>query len=164
MAEQIVQVWQGMQDVASSQDPNQATGASLDNIGSLRGIPRKGATKSVVSIVRLFGTAGTLIPGTSTQFFVENSPTSIFSLNSDTTLVAGQSCIQTIIFSAVPASGQWQIALGGAETALLPYNANAAAVQAAIQGLQFAESCTVTAGIIRSSSQLLSLELELVDS
>ena len=136
-------VWQAMQDVYNSQNPSTAFGASLDNVGDLRGNPRIKAQPSSILNVRLFGSAGTVVPNTA-QFSVQNAPTSLFSPISDVTLVAGQSCVQKIAFSAVPASGTWQIDLGGTETALLPFNANAAAVQTAIQGLEFASGCTVT--------------------
>lgn len=136
-------VWQAMQDVYNSQNPDEAFGASLDNVGSLRGIPRDNAVASSVQNVRLFGSAGTVIPITS-QFSVQNAPTSLFSPISQVTLVAGQSCVQRIAFSAVPASGTWQIDLGGTETDLLPFNATAADVQVAIRRLQFASGCTVT--------------------
>lgn len=142
-AERESLVWQAMQDTYESQNPDEAFGASLDNIGSLRGIPRNKALASVVQNVRLFGSPGTLVPDTA-QFSVINSPTSVFKLNAPVTLAAGQNCVQKIAFSAVPTAGTWQVALGGTETALLAYNANAAAVQAAIQGLEFASGCTVT--------------------
>jgi uncharacterized phage protein gp47/JayE len=137
-------VWQAMQDVYNSQNPNGAFGASLDNVGALRGVPREGPFPSTVANVRLFGIAGTPIPGTTTQFSVDGSPTSVFFLNSPVVLAAGQSCIQLITFSTVPTAGTWTITLGGFTTAALAFNATAAQVQAAIQGLLFASGCTVT--------------------
>lgn len=137
-------LWQAMQDVYNSQYPDTAFGASLDNVGAISGIPRLGALASTLQSVKLFGTAGTLVPGTTTQFSVLNSPTAIFSPDSSVTLVAGQSCVQTISFSLVPTAGTWQISLNGQTTSVLAYNANAAAVQAAIQLVQFASGCTVT--------------------
>jgi uncharacterized phage protein gp47/JayE len=115
-------------------------------VGALRGIPRLAATYSVVQNVRLFGTAGTLV-NAGTQFFVQGAPTSIFSSNAAVTLVAGQSCIQTLTFSSTPISGQFRVALWGETTSLLPYNVTAAALQTAIQSLPFSSGCTVTGSV-----------------
>src|SRR5579875_1925785 len=46
VAERLSLVWQAMQDVYNSQNPDTAFGASLDNIGALRGIPRLKASSS----------------------------------------------------------------------------------------------------------------------
>ena len=143
-AEREALIWQAMQDDYNSQIPDEAFGASLDNLGALRGIPRLKALASTIQNVRLFGTAGTLIPGTTTQFSVQNAPTSIFALNSPVTLVAGQSCVQRISFSAVPASGTWQIAINGDETSLMDFSATASDVQTQIQALEFCSGCTIT--------------------
>lgn len=142
-AERESLVWQAMQDVYSSQNPDEATGASLDNVGALRGIPRIQAIASTIQNVRLFGNAGTVIPITA-QFSVLDSPTSLFSPQSAVTLVAGQSCIQTLTFSAVSASGTYQLSLGGNETALINWNDSLSTVQSKIQALEFASGCVVT--------------------
>lgn len=137
-------LWAAMQDGYNSQYPDTAFGVSLDNVGAISGIPRLGALPSVIQGVKLFGTAGTVVPGTTTQFMVQGSPIGIFQLDAAVTLLAGQSSIQHIAFSLVPTVGQWQLSLNGHTTTLLAYNANAAAVQTAIQALQFASGCTVT--------------------
>jgi uncharacterized phage protein gp47/JayE len=143
MSERLALVWQAMQDVYNSQTPDTAFGASLDNVGALRGIPRLQAAPSVVNNVKLFGTNGTSIPA-GTQFSVLNSPTSIFALNNTTVLGPGQSCIQTITFSAVPTSGQWELGINGSGTVELAYNVSASTLQAAIQSLNYCQGCTVT--------------------
>jgi uncharacterized phage protein gp47/JayE len=142
-------IWAAMQDVYNSQYPNTAFGASLDNVGSISGIPRLGALPSTILGVKLFGTAGTVVPGaalptTATQFSVDGSPGNVFQLDGDATLGVGQDCIQTVNFSAVPDSGQWKLSLNGLTTALLAYNADAAAVQTAVRALLFADGCNVT--------------------
>lgn len=147
MAEREALLWQAMQDVYNSQTPDTAFGASLDNVGALRGIPRLKAAPSTIQNVRLFGTAGTPIPKTTTQFSVQGSPTSLFALSQDATLAAGQSCIQTIVFSATPGSGFWRLDLNGGETADLIYNITAANLQAAIRTLPFCSGCTVTGSV-----------------
>lgn len=141
-AERLSLVWQAMQDVYSSQTPDTAFGASLDNVGALRGIPRLGATFSVVQNVRIFGTPGTPVPNTF-QVSVEGAPLSVFQIGGAVTLQAGQNCIQTIMFSALPAAGNWTLSLNGSVTPVLPFNATAAQVQTAIQTLNFASGCTV---------------------
>jgi uncharacterized phage protein gp47/JayE len=147
MAERLALLWQAMQDVYNSQTPDTAFGASLDNVGALRGIPRLRATSSTIANVRLFGTAGTLIPATTTQFSVQGSPTSIFATSSAVTLVAGQSCIQTLTFPSVPVSGTFELALNGQATSALAYNVSAAALQTAIQALPFCSGCTVSGSV-----------------
>jgi uncharacterized phage protein gp47/JayE len=146
-AEALSLAWQAMQDTYSSQTPDTAFGASLDNVGALRGIPRKPASASVISNVKLFGTAGTPIPTGTTQFSVLNSPTSVFALSGAVTLGAGQSSIQTIMFPTVPVSGQWELGINGSGTVELAYNISAAMLQAAIQGLNFCSGCTVTGSV-----------------
>lgn len=143
-AERELKVWQAGQDVYGSQIPASAFGASLDGVGVLRGIPRLNALPSTISNVRLFGTAGTLIPGATTKFSVNGNSLSIFHLNSDVTLVAGQSCVQTLTFSAVPVSGTYQLSLGGSESALINWNDSLSTVQGKIQALKFASGCIVT--------------------
>ena len=136
-------VWQAMQDVYNSQSPATAFGASLDNVGALLGIPRLQATYSSDQNTVLFGVSGTLIPAF-TQFSVVGSPSSIFQTLSAVTLGPSQSCIQTITFSGVAASGNWGVTINGSASAILPDNATAAQVQTAIQALNFCSGCTVT--------------------
>lgn len=136
-------IWDAMQDVYDSQNPDEAFGASLDNVGSLRGIPRNQALASVQQNYLLFGSSGTVVPA-GTQFSVQNSPASIFQLLAAVTLVAGASCVQTITFSAVPASGTWQLDLGGTETALINWNDSLSTIQTKVQALEFASGCIVT--------------------
>ena len=143
MAERLSLVWQSMQDVYQSQIPSSAYSASLDNLGELRGIPRLKATSSIVLAVKLFGTIGTVVPIT-TQFSVAGAPTNLFSPNSQITLGAGTSCIQTVSFSGTAASGTWTLAINGGITAALSTTITAAQLQVAIRLLPFCSGCTVT--------------------
>lgn len=142
-SERELLVWQAMQDVYDSQTPDEAFGASLDNVGALRGNPRLQATFSTLSGFLLFGSNGTIVPS-GTQFSVAGQPSNLFSLNNAVTLITGASCVQTLTFSAVPVSGTWTITINGSSTGLLPFNATAAQVQTAIQALNFCSGCTVT--------------------
>lgn len=143
-AEREMLVWEAMGDVYNSEYPDTAFGVSLDNVGALTNIKRLGPLASTITAVNLFGTVGTLIPGTTTQFSVVNQPTSLFATNTDVTLAAGQNCIQTITFSLVPDAGTWNLVINGGETTALGFGANAAAVQAAVRLLPFCSACTVT--------------------
>jgi uncharacterized phage protein gp47/JayE len=136
-------VWQGMEDVYNSQYPDTSFGVSLDNVGALSGIPRKGAIASKALALRLFGIIGTVVPAGS-QFSVVDSPSTIFTTDASVTLVAGLNTIQKITFSGVPTAGDWKLSWYGTDTSLLAFNANAAAVQAAIQALPFGEGALVT--------------------
>jgi uncharacterized phage protein gp47/JayE len=84
-----------------------------------------------------------LVPAGS-QFSVQDAPASVFQTDGDVTLVAGADSIQKITFSAVPDAGQWKITWNAHETTVLNYDANAAAVQAAIRALQFGAGAIVT--------------------
>lgn len=55
------ELWEVAQDVYSSLDPEQATGVSLDVIGSYSGLTRLGEGKSITTLI-LGGEEGTLIP------------------------------------------------------------------------------------------------------
>lgn len=139
-------IWQAMQDVYNSQDPDQAFGASLDNVGALRGIPRLNARASTVQNYKLFGTAGTTIPGTTTQFAVANQPANVFALAATVTLVAGQNCIQTLTLTGVPVSGTFDLILNGSQVTI-NWNDSAATIQTKIRTLNFASGCVVTGSL-----------------
>lgn len=138
-------IWQAAEDVYNSQYPDLATGVSLDNAASLTGAVRKGPLPSTIAGQLLFGTAGTFIAA-GKQIAVLGSPTSLFQTNNDVTLVAGQDCQQTLTPLRVPNAGHFNLSLGGNATPDLPYNASAAAVQAALNALPFG------AGIVVSGS------------
>lgn len=142
VSERLSLVWQAMQDVYASQVPDTAFGASLDNVGALRGIPRLQPTKSLVQNFKLFGVPGTSIP-TTTQFSVLGSPASIFTLNGAVVLGAGQNCVQTIVFSATPGSGSFALSINGSITPLLAYNISAADLQTAIRNLNYCSGCII---------------------
>jgi uncharacterized phage protein gp47/JayE len=143
IAERLSLVWQAMQDTYFSAVPDEASGASLDNVGALRGIPRLQASASVQQNEKLFGVSGTLIPA-GTQFSVQNAPASVFATAADATLGPGANCIQTLTFSGTPVSGVWTVANAEQSTGNLAYNITASVLQSAIQTLPFCSGCTVT--------------------
>ena len=139
-------IWQAMEDVYNSQYPDLSFGVSLDNAAALTGAIRKGPLPSTVTGQLLFGVAGTLIAA-GKQIAVLGSPTSVFATNNDVTLVAGQNCIQTLTPLRVPNAGHFNLSLGGQSTPDLPYTASAAAVQAALNALEFGAGITVTGSL-----------------
>lgn len=144
MSEQLDELWQAGQADYDASYPDTSFGASLDNVGAISGIPRLGPLASVATSVKIFGTSGTLIPA-GTQYSVEGSPTSVFSQNADATLVAGQSCVQILTFSAVPTAGTYTLGLGSTQTDPIAAGASAADIQAAIRArLEFASGTLVT--------------------
>lgn len=142
-AERESLIWQAMQDVYNSQYPDTAFGTSLDNVGALTAIQRRGALASTLNSVKLFGTAGTNIPS-GTQFSVINQPLNIFSTTHAVILGPGANCIQTLSFSAIPNSGSFRLSLNGVITPVLGFSAQASDIQAVIRTLPFASECVVT--------------------
>ena len=65
LAERLELIWQGMQAVAASQDPDQATGAALDALCALTGTVRPAASYSTVTLT-LTGDPSTVVPIAST--------------------------------------------------------------------------------------------------
>lgn len=61
VADGLGNMWQTLQAVVDSQDPDTAQGLATDSIGAIRGIEREAATTSTGTLT-LGGTAGTVIP------------------------------------------------------------------------------------------------------
>lgn len=142
-AERESLIWEAMEDVFNSQYPDTAEGASLDNVAALSGINRLAATKSVVKGQLLFGTAGTVIPA-GTILSVSGNAAARFLTLLEVTLVAGTDEVQTLTFSATPTAGTWKLKYLTDETASIAYNANAAAIQAALNALPLLSGVTVS--------------------
>lgn len=131
-AERESLLWELMEDVYNSRIPSAASGVSLDNVLELSGLERLDEAKSRINDQLLFGTPGSPIPA-GTQFSVDGNPDAKFVTLNDVVLGAGADEIQTIGFSATPASGAWALSFKGEATSSLAYNANAAAIQAALR-------------------------------
>ena len=126
-------LWELLEDLYNSNFPDTASGASLDNAVALTGTTRLPATFSSVT-ARVFGTLGTLIPANSI-FSVVGVPASRFVALQSGTVHAGINEIQTISFSATPASGAWKITFDGQETSSLAFNASNGTIQTALNAL-----------------------------
>lgn len=136
-------LWDLAEAIYLSQYPSSAEGVNLDNVAALVGVVRQEAVRSRVSSVFLFGTNGALVP-LDTELSVEGNPNAVFRTLANATLGAGTNEIQEIVFDTVPVSGSFRLRLGEQETVLIAFNANAAAVKAALEGLGFVDEVTVT--------------------
>jgi len=169
-AEREHELWELAQDIYNSQYPQTASGVSLENILDFSALEKIAARESTVQTQALFGTISTVI-SSGTQVTVENDPTTVFSTDSDVTLVAGTDEIQDIAFSATPDDGSITFFYNTEETTALAYDdATAAATLQtylrALDGLSevtvsgsFAAGFTITfAGVDGKQEQLILVE------
>lgn len=140
-AEREALIWEGMKAVYDSQSPDTADGAALDNVVSITGIKRLEATKGTGTITA-FGTLGTIIT-VGSIVSVNGNADARFATTEEGIIAAGTNEVQDIDFSAVPDAGQWTLRFDGQETGTLAFNDNAAAVQAALNGLNNLSAVTV---------------------
>lgn len=133
--ERELKLWELAEAVYFSQFPLTASGVNLDNAVAFNGLVRKAATFSRIESGRARGTFGTTIPA-GTVISVFGDTTSRFVTDSAANIdVAAVDEVQTIEFSAIPDSGAWSISFDNEETASLAFNANAAAIEAALEAL-----------------------------
>lgn len=85
VSEQLAALWEVIEQVAASQDPDKATAAALDAISALTGTFRPAASKSAV-ILTLTGTPTTLVVSGSLASTVSTSKS--FATRADATIVA----------------------------------------------------------------------------
>lgn len=127
--------WELAEDVYNGYFPQNAQGVGVDNALSLVGLTRKPATSSIATL-RFFGAVGTVIPSGTEVSRSDNSDI-VFITDTVATILAGSGVDeeQQIDFSAVPDAGSYALEFDGQVTAGIPFNANAAAVQAALEAL-----------------------------
>lgn len=144
VSEREALLWELAEDVYNSQYPDTAFNAQLDLVCSIVGITRKAATKSLVEGQLFFGVVGTVIP-TGTILSVVDAPSSRFVTQSPITLVAGVDEVQTATFAPnTLTAGSFKFSYKGEETATIAFNANAAAVQTALNNLDGLSGVTVS--------------------
>jgi len=148
-AEREDELWQLAENVYNSSYPDTAEGTSLDNVVAITGITRQAATESTVASVHLFGSVGTTVP-TGTIFSVDGNPDARFVTDADVTLVTGADEVQDAAFSATPTSGSFRLVYEDEQTDLIPFTANAAAVQTALNNLIDLSGVTVTGSFASS--------------
>lgn len=142
ISEQVAIIWEGLQAVYNSQDPDNANGVPLDRVMSYTGIERLEATKGT-GTGKAYGTLGTVVTAGSV-ISVDGNPDARAVVTADATIAAGTNEIQDIDFSAVPDAGAWTLVYDGEETGSLAFNDNAAAVQSALNALAGLSGVTVS--------------------
>lgn len=154
MAERESKVWDMAEDVYNSQYPNNSEDTNLDNVSSITGSIRKGATKSAVIGQLMLGTPGTIIPINSIMSVVGNS-LARFLTDSAVTLVAGTDEIQDLTFGNSPDGGSFKLKFGGLETALILFSDTAGGVQAKLEAISSIGVGNISvAGVIDSATGL----------
>lgn len=141
-AEREAAIWDLAEECWNSRAASTAQGVSLDNVGELTNNERLPATQSIVTSQLLFGNPGTVVP-TSAIFAVSGNPQAQFQPATPSILGTGVDAVQHLAFSLVPTSGTWTLTFGALVTSALAFNANAAAIQAAINLLSGFEGVTV---------------------
>jgi uncharacterized phage protein gp47/JayE len=98
-------VWQALQEVYLSMDPNQASGTALDRLCAYTGVSRIAAAASVVNALLYTDAAnsGVTIPAGSQARRVRGAV--VFSLATNTTIAPGSCQDIYLSFATVPASG-----------------------------------------------------------
>lgn len=142
-ANENAQVWQDVQNVYNNWNPAMAGGVSLDNVVSVNGIRRLPATAGTGNLT-IYGTIATVIPDGGMTASVAGNPAAQFQNTAAGVIGAGTNCVQTITFSATPASGQWTLVYNGNQTSLLNFNASGVTVAAALNALSGLSGVTVT--------------------
>lgn len=142
-SERESKIWELAEDVYNSQYPDSSEGIPLDNVASITGVTRLGATTSTVPGQLFFGTVATVIP-IGTIISVSGNSTARFLTKSAITLVAGTDEIQTLSFSATPTSGSFSLIFDGQTTATIPFSGTASTVETALEALSNIDDVTVT--------------------
>jgi uncharacterized phage protein gp47/JayE len=78
LTEALQQGFEFLQEIYASIDPDEATGHSLDAIGSIRGVPRRDATEGTVSLDCTF--TGVVTLGAGTMASVAGDPTNLWEI------------------------------------------------------------------------------------
>lgn len=133
-AEKLHELWEILEQAYGSAYPDSASGINLDRVASITNVTRQGAQFSRVT-ARIYGTQDQVIGPTDLYVSVDGNPSAVFQNNEEAVLETAYNEIQTISFSALPASGTWKLTFDGQETTALAHNANAAAILAALEAL-----------------------------
>lgn len=142
VSEREALMWEGLLSVYNAFYPETANGISLDNVVSITGIKRLEATRGTGQGLA-YGILGTVITDGSVVS-VAGNPEARFVVDGDFTIAAGTNEVQTISFTAVPDAGSWSLVFDGEETSPMAFNANAAAVQSAINALSALSAVSVS--------------------
>lgn len=133
--EREASIWELAEAVSRAYVPVFAEDAQLDNVLALTGLTRKLATFSKVDSGRARGVFGTVVPA-GTIVSVENDEAALFTTDDPATIsITAVNEVQKLSFSVTPVSGNFKIVFDGEITAVIAWNASAAAVQAALEAL-----------------------------
>lgn len=138
----VSELWEVLQAVYDSQNPQTAEAISLDNIAALTGVTRLPATFSTVT-ARVFGTLNTLVPAGFTLSVDGNADSKFLSILDDT-IHAGIDEVQTITFSGTPTSGSFKLRFDLQETVAINWDDTNTEVQTALNNLSNLSSVVVT--------------------
>ncbi len=171
LADRIAEIWEEVERVYASQDPDRAEGEALVRLGALNLLAKLPESKSNVTL-RIYGIPATLIAAGDFEASVNDNPDIRFKTVEPVTLDTPYNTIHFLAFSDVPDSGDFTLKVNGASTASLPYNAtffniqtaiNAAApagVTVAVTG-DFVDGFLIEwTGAAAATDQLASLELD----
>ncbi len=163
--ERLALLWQMGEATYSSQYPSGAEGTAVDNILAYNNLKRLGARATVTSPTEntipglvLYGTPGTVVPIDSI-ISVQDNPSLQFTLDAAVTIGSAANAVQSIIFSAIPDAGGFQLLIVDPAgnplitPSVLPFNFSAAAVQAAIRALTDTQA-GVLGSIVAGSNEM----------
>jgi len=132
LADRLGGIWELGEQIYNSQYPL-SEGTSLDNVASITGSVRDGASSSRV-ILTLFGVVGTLIEA-GKIIAVDGNDDAQFETSANATIAAGIDEIQIITLPTLPEAGTFTLAFLGSITAALNYNDTAATIQTELEAL-----------------------------
>lgn len=135
-------LWDLIELIYNSQYRDTAEGASLDNVGALTATERLNALASTATIA-LFGTIGTVVP-VGTLVSVENDATTVFSTDSEVTLVAGTDEVQDVTYGSVPTSGTFNFSIASEQTTAINWDDTSGDIQTALNDLNSFSGITVS--------------------
>jgi len=148
LADRLGSVWELAEQVYNSQYPS-SEGTSLDNVASITGSTRDGASSSRVTLT-LFGVVGTLIEA-GKIISVDGNDTAKFATSANATIAAGINETQVIALPTLPEAATFTLAFLGSITAALNYNDTAVTVELALEAL-----LTIGAGNVSVSGDVQS--------
>jgi uncharacterized phage protein gp47/JayE len=134
LADRLAEVWAEAERVHLSKYPDTAEGVALARVGSLNLLTYLPETRSSL-VLRLLGDEDTAVSAGDFEASVDGNPAARFRTDEDAVLTTPYNAIQTLAFSAAPASGAFTLQLGVEETASIAWDDIAADIEAALEGL-----------------------------
>ena len=164
-AEREALLWELAEAVYNSQYPNSASNAALDDVVTITGITRDGATFSKIERQIFRGTATTVIP-IGTQVAVLNLPDNVYATDEEVTIQAAQNEIQKIFFLPSAVAGTWDLLINLPDGTLdatiiaLDFNVSAAALEAFIESAEL----TLNGNIDVTGDNIVGYSIEFINA